>query len=319
MTIKKNKIQKETTTKEVVGVDNSSTPAVSFTRSPKQKSIRNAKILGNTFTYVILVLAAAVVVAPLLIVLMNSFKTKNSIALEPFVFPTSKTFAGFNNYITGVKQSNFFSSFLNSLLITICSTVLILIFCPMAAWFLTRVKTWWTKVIYYVIIFSMIVPFQMVMLPLTGVASTLNLDNVIGVIFIYVGFGAGLSTFMYAGFVKSVPVDIEESAMIDGCNPVQTFFHVVFPVMKPTTITIAILNVMWIWNDYLLPYMVLGTTKGKTTLPVAIQISMQGGYGDINMGAFMAMIVLTIIPVIVFYLFCQKYIIKGVIAGAVKG
>lgn len=250
---------------------------------------------------------------------MNSFKTKNSIALEPFVFPTSKTFAGFNNYITGVKQSNFFSSFLNSLLITICSTVLILIFCSMAAWFLTRVKTWWTKVIYYVIIFSMIVPFQMVMLPLTGVASTLNLDNVIGVIFIYVGFGAGLSTFMYAGFVKSVPVDIEESAMIDGCNPVQTFFHVVFPVMKPTTITIAILNVMWIWNDYLLPYMVLGTTKGETTLPVAIQISMQGGYGDINMGAFMAMIVLTIIPVIVFYLFCQKYIIKGVIAGAVKG
>lgn len=317
--MKKNKIQKETTTKEVVGVDNSSTPAVSFTRSLKQKSIRNAKILGNTFTYVILVLAAAVVVAPLLIVLMNSFKTKNSIALEPFVFPTSKTFAEFNNYITGVKQSNFFSSFLNSLLITICSTVLILIFCSMAAWFLTRVKTWWTKVIYYVIIFSMIVPFQMVMLPLTGVASTLNLDNVIGVIFIYVGFGAGLSTFMYAGFVKSVPVDIEESAMIDGCNPVQTFFHVVFPVMKPTTITIAILNVMWIWNDYLLPYMVLGTTKGKTTLPVAIQISMQGGYGDINMGAFMAMIVLTIIPVIVFYLFCQKYIIKGVIAGAVKG
>lgn len=302
-----------------MGVDNSSTPAVSLTRSPKQKSIRNAKILGNTFTYVILVLAAAVVVAPLLIVLMNSFKTKNSIALEPFVFPTSKTFAGFNNYITGVKQSNFFSSFLNSLLITICSTVLILIFCSMAAWFLTRVKTWWTKVIYYVIIFSMIVPFQMVMLPLTGVASTLNLDNVIGVIFIYVGFGAGLSTFMYAGFVKSVPVDIEESAMIDGCNPVQTFFHVVFPVMKPTTITIAILNVMWIWNDYLLPYMVLGTTKGETTLPVAIQISMQGGYGDINMGAFMAMIVLTIIPVIVFYLFCQKYIIKGVIAGAVKG
>ncbi len=317
--MKKNKIQKETTTKEVVGVDNSSTPAVSLTRSPKQKSIRNAKILGNTFTYVILVLAAAVVVAPLLIVLMNSFKTKNSIALEPFVFPTSKTFAGFNNYITGVKQSNFFSSFLNSLLITVCSTVLILIFCSMAAWFLTRVKTWWTKVIYYLIIFSMIVPFQMVMLPLTGVASTLNLDNVIGVIFIYVGFGAGLSTFMYAGFVKSVPVDIEESAMIDGCNPVQTFFHVVFPVMKPTTITIAILNVMWIWNDYLLPYMVLGTTKGKTTLPVAIQISMQGGYGDINMGAFMAMIVLTIIPVIVFYLFCQKYIIKGVIAGAVKG
>ena len=317
--MKKNKIQKETTTKEVVGVDNSSTPAVSFTRSPKQKSIRNAKILGNTFTYVILVLAAAVVVAPLLIVLMNSFKTKNSIALEPFVFPTSKTFAGFNNYTTGVKQSNFFSSFLNSLLITVCSTVLILIFCSMAAWFLTRVKTWWTKVIYYVIIFSMIVPFQMVMLPLTGVASTLNLDNVIGVIFIYVGFGAGLSTFMYAGFVKSVPVDIEESAMIDGCNPVQIFFHVVFPVMKPTTITIAILNVMWIWNDYLLPYMVLGTTKGKTTLPVAIQISMQGGYGDINMGAFMAMIVLTIIPVIVFYLFCQKYIIKGVIAGAVKG
>jgi raffinose/stachyose/melibiose transport system permease protein len=293
--------------------------AVTLQKGGKDRSIKNSKIVGNVFTYIVLVLAAGLVFFPLLVVFMNSFKAKLYISTSPFTFPTAETFVGFTNYVTGIKQSDFFSSLLNSLLITVCSTMLILILCSMAAWFLTRVQTWWTKVIYYVIIFSMIVPFQMVMLPLAGVAGILKLKNVWGIILIYVGFGAGLSTFMYSGFVKGVPVDIEESAMIDGCNPLQTFFHVVFPVMKPTTITIAILNVMWIWNDYLLPYQVLGTTKGKTTLPVAIQIAMQGGYGDVNMGGFMAMIVLTIIPVIVFYLFGQKYIIKGVISGAVKG
>ena len=285
----------------------------------KQSSLRTQKIISNTITYVILIIAASVVFFPLLIVLMNSFKTQNYISTEPFVFPSAATFAGFENYVQGVEQSAFFYALLNSLIVTVCSTLLIIILTSMTAWFLTRVKTWWTKVIYYVIIFSMIVPFQMVMLPLAGLASYMYLDNIAGIIFIYVGFGAGLSTFMYAGFVKSVPVEVEEAAMNDGCNPLQIFFQIVFPILKPTTITISILNVMWIWNDYLLPYMILGTSKGETTVPVAIQLAMQGGYGAVNWGAFMAMIVLTIIPIVIFYLFGQKYIIKGVVAGAVKG
>jgi raffinose/stachyose/melibiose transport system permease protein len=282
-------------------------------------SIRRRKIVEDTITYSLLIIAAAVVVFPLILVLMNSLKTRNYIATEPFSFPNATTFAGFDNYKTGIEQSQFFLVLLNSFYITIASTFLIIILTSMAAWFLVRVKTWWTKVIYYVIIFSMIVPFQMVMLPLSGVAAKLKLDNIWGIVVIYVGFGAGLSTFMYAGFVKSVPEELEEAAMIDGCNPLQIFFRIVFPVLKPTTITISILNVMWIWNDYLLPYMVIGNEKGKTTVPVAIQQAMSGSYGDINYGAFMAMIVLTIIPIVIFYLFSQKYIIKGVVAGAVKG
>jgi raffinose/stachyose/melibiose transport system permease protein len=270
-------------------------------------------------SYTILIIASAVVIFPLLLVLMNSFKSRNYISTTPFAFLTAENFAGFTNYKTGIEQSDFGKALLNSFFVTICSTILIILFTSMAAWFLTRVKTWWTKVIYYVIIFSMIVPFQMVMLPLSGVADDLYLTNIFGILIIYIGFGAGLSTFMYAGFVKSVPQDLEEAAMIDGCNPPQIFFKIVFPVLKPTTITISILNVMWIWNDYLLPYMVLGNKKGQTTVPVAIQSAMAGSYGDINYGAFMAMIVLTIIPIIIFYLFSQKYIIKGVVAGAVKG
>ena len=174
-----------------------------------------------------------------------------------------------------------------------------------------------TKGLYYAFVFSMIVPFQMVMFTMTYIVGKLNLNNVLGIVFVYLGFGAGLSVFMLSGFVKSIPLEIEEAATIDGCNPLQCFFMVVFPILKPTAITVAILNAMWIWNDYLLPYLILGT--GNKTIPVAIQIAMQGAYGDTDMGGFMAMLVLAIIPIIVFYLLCQKHIIKGVIAGAVKG
>ena len=287
-------------------------------KAKKAKSMKAQKIVSSTIIYIILILAAAVVIFPLLLVLMNSFKVSSQINGQVFKFPNAETFAGFKNYANGIEKSKFFADFGYSLFITVASTLLILVLTSMTAWFLTRVKAWWTKVIYYCIIFSMIVPFQMVMLPMKGIASALDLDNIFGIILIYVGFGAGLSTFMYAGFVKSIPLEIEEAAMIDGSNPISTFFRIIFPILKPTTITIAILNVMWIWNDYLLPYIVLGQQPGATTVPVAIQGVMQGSYGAIDWGAFFAMMVLTIIPIIVFYLFGQKYIIKGFTAGGVK-
>ena len=214
-------------------------------------------------------------------------------------------------------MSNFVSAFLLSLFITVMSVAAIVIFTSMTAWYIVRNKTGFTKLLYYAFVFSMIVPFQMVMYTMTYTASKLYLNNPIGIIIIYLGFGSGLSVFMFTGFVKSIPKSIEEAAMIDGCNPLQLFFKVVFPVMKPTVITVAILNAMWIWNDYLLPYLVLGTEY--KTVPVAIQISMQGAYGSVNWGGFMAVLVLAIIPIIVFYMFSQRFIIKGVIAGAVKG
>ena len=274
----------------------------------KSVSKKRREYISNTILYVVLTLIAAIVFFPILMVVMNSFKTNTGIGLNSFLLPNSETFNGFKNYTRGFEEAKFLNSFGYSLFIT-----------SMTAWFLTRVKTWWTKTIYYIILFSMIIPFQMVMLPMNQIASTLKLNNIFGIVIIYIAFGAGLSTFMYAGFVKSVPIEIEEAAMIDGCNPIQTFFKIVFPVLKPTTVTIAVLNVMWIWNDYLLPNMVLGTSPGKTTLPVAIQMVTQGSYGSTDYGMLMAMIVLTIIPVVVFYLFGQKYIIKGVTAGAVKG
>lgn len=285
----------------------------------KNASKKRKETINNTILYVVLTIVAAFVFFPILMVLINSFKSNIGISSNAFTLPTADTFRGITNYKDGIEKTKFMNSLFYSLFITVFSTIFILLFTSMTAWFLTRVKTWWTKVIYYLILFSMIVPFQMVMLPMNQIASTLKLNNIFGIIIIYIGFGAGLSTFMYAGFVKSVPIEIEEAAMIDGCNPIQTFFKIVFPVLKPTTVTIAVLNVMWIWNDYLLPNMVLGTRIGKTTLPVAIQMANQGSYGSVDYGSFMAMIVLTIIPVVVFYLFGQKYIIKGVTAGAVKG
>lgn len=271
----------------------------------------------NIIITVILSVLAALFMVPMVLVLINSFKSKLYISSEPFAFPNSETFVGFENYLNGLKSSGFLAAFGRSLFITVASVVLIVVCTSMTSWYLIRVKNKLTKGLYYAFVFSMIVPFQMVMFTMTYIVGKLNLDNVLGIVFVYLGFGAGLSVFMLSGFVKSIPLEIEEVATIDGCSPLQCFFRVVFPILKPTAITVAILNAMWIWNDYLLPYLILGTSN--KTIPVAIQIAMQGAYGDTDMGGFMAMLVLAIIPIIVFYLLCQKHIIKGVIAGAVKG
>jgi len=226
-------------------------------------------------------------------------------------------FVGLENYINGLTTSGFFLSFLRSVWVSIASVALIILCTSMTAWFIVRVKNKFTKGLYYVFVFSMIVPFQMVMYTMTFMVTSLAFDNVVGIVLVYLGFGAGLSVFMFTGFVKAVPMEIEEAATIDGCSPLQTFFLVVFPMLKPTAITVAILNAMWVWNDYLLPYLILGSDH--KTVPVAIQLAMQGAYGSTDYGGFMAMLVVSIIPIIVFYVCSQKYIIKGVIAGAVKG
>ncbi len=271
----------------------------------------------SALTYIGLTILSLIFIFPILIIVINSFKSKFNIVGSPFKLPNTETFVGISNYIEGLQMSGFFNAFLLSVFITVCSVLVIVVFTSMTAWYIVRQKSKFTKILYYLFVFSMIVPFQMVMYTMTYVSATLHLNNPIGIIVIYLGFGAGLAVFMFTGFVKSVPIDIEEAAMIDGCNPLQTFFYVVFPILKPTMITVAILNAMWIWNDYLLPYLILGTQY--KTIPVAIQISMQGAYGSINWGGFMAMLVLAILPIVIFYLFSQRYIIKGVIAGAVKG
>ena len=247
---------------------------------------------------------------------MNSFKSKLFISNEPFKFPNKTTFVGMTNYTSGIAKTGFIRAFGYSLWITVASVLGILLITSMLAWYITRVKDTVTTFIYYSLVFSMIVPFQMVMFTMTKFANMLHLDNPIGIILLYVGFGAGMASFIFAGFIKSVPIALEEAAMIDGCNPVQTFFLIVMPMLKSTAITIAILNTMWVWNDYLLPYLTIG--NDYKTIPVAVQY-LRGGYGSVDMGAMMAMLVLAMIPVIVFFLSCQKYIIKGVLAGAVKG
>ncbi len=275
-----------------------------------QKSYKN--ILG----FLVLLVVAALFIAPVVVVVINSFKERFSIATEPFLLPDRNTFAGFSNYIEGISTTSFLQSFFWSLFITVFSVLAIVVFTSMTAWYIVRVKSAFTSFLYYLLVFSMIVPFQMVMFTMSKTANILKLDNPLGIILIYLGFGAGLATFMFTGFIKSVPKGVEEAATIDGCNPPQTFFNIVFPILKPTTITVAILNAMWIWNDYLLPYLVIG--NDYKTIPIAIQY-LKGGYGSIDMGAMMAMLVLSIIPVVIFYLLCQRYIIKGVAAGAVKG
>lgn len=266
--------------------------------------------------YIVLVILAILFLAPIFIVLMNSFKGKFYISDAPFKLPDSTTFAGVENYISGISKTGFSNAFCMSLFITFFSVGFIVILTSMTAWYITRVKSKFNNYLYYIFVFSMVVPFQMVMFTMVKVANVLHLDNPIGIIFIYLGFGAGLSVFMFCGFVKSIPIEIEEAAMIDGSNPLQTFFRVVLPILKPTAITVAILNVMWIWNDYLLPYLLIGTEY--KTIPIAIQY-LRGGYGSIDMGAMMAMLVLAILPIVIFYLTCQKFIIEGVVAGAVKG
>lgn len=276
----------------------------------------SSKMLTRAVLYAVLTVVSAAFLAPVFIVIINSFKGKFYISEEPFSLPDEETFAGLENYTSGIEKTEFTDAFFWSLFITVFSVIAIVVFTSMTAWYLVRVKNFFTKALYFIFIFSMIVPFQMVMFTMTKTATDLSLDTPWGIILIYLGFGAGLAVFMFCGFLKSVPLEIEEAAMIDGCNPLQTFFMVVFPILRPTAITVAILNAMWIWNDYLLPYLLIGSEY--KTIPIAVQY-LRGGYGSVDMGALMAMLVLSIIPIIVFYLFCQKYIIKGIVAGAVKG
>ncbi|MBE6746109.1 MAG: carbohydrate ABC transporter permease [Ruminococcaceae bacterium] len=274
------------------------------------------KQLRNALLYSLLILFAAAFVFPVFVVIINSFKSKLYISSEPFTLPDAESFAGLENYISGLEKTGFLTSFGYSLFITVGSVIAIVLFSSMTAWYITRVRNKLTSLLYYAFVFSMIVPFQMVMFSMSKIANILYLDNPIGIILIYLGFGSGLSVFMFSGFIRSIPIEIEEAAMIDGCGSLRTFFLVVFPVMRPTAITVAILNAMWIWNDYLLPYLVIGSDY--KTIPIAIQY-LRGGYGSVDMGAMMAMLVLAIVPIIIFYLRGQKYIIKGVVAGAVKG
>lgn len=279
--------------------------------------MKKSKRVENNVIFFVLLALSVLFLVPIIIVIVNSFKSRIYISSQPFKLPNAETFVALENYINGVTSSDFFSAFLRSLFITVVSVILIVLFASMAAWYIVRSNSKITKGIYYMLVFSMIVPFQMVMYTMTYVTNRANLDNLFGITFVYLGFGAGLSVFMLCGFIKSIPLEIEEAAMIDGASPIQAFFTVVFPMLKPTAITVAILNTMWIWNDYLLPYLVLGSDK--KTIPVAIQLAMQGAYGSTDYGGFMAMLVLAIVPIIIFYIFCQKYIIKGVVAGAVKG
>lgn len=271
---------------------------------------------ANPLWFLLLCALSVVFLAPVVIVLYNSFKGQFYISGAPFALPNAQTFSGLKNYVNGVEKIRFFQAFGYSLFITVFSVGAIVLFTSMTAWYLVRVKSWFTSALYYLFVFSMIVPFQMVMFTMSKTINILRLDNPVGLIVVYLGFGAGLSVFLFAGFIRGVPLEIEEAAVIDGSGPVQTFFQIVFPILRPTAITVAILNAMWIWNDYLLPYLSIGNKY--RTIPVAVQY-LQGGYGSRDMGALMAMLILAIIPIIVFYLICQKYIIRGVVAGAVKG
>ena len=265
----------------------------------------------------LLAVFSLVYVSPLFIILINSFKEKKFINLQPFNMPTADTWIGVENYDSAFNNYKLLSGVGWTLLITVGSVFAIMLFCSMFAWFITRVKTRLTKVLYILCVFSMVVPFQMVMFTLSKTADTLRLNTPWGIIIVYLGFGAGLAVFLFSGFVKGIPLEIEEAAMIDGCTPSRTFFRVVLPIMQPTYITVGILQTMWIWNDFLLPYLVLNRKKYET-VSLLIQ-TMKGSYGRVDMGAIMASLVLAVIPVVILYLSSQKYIIEGVAAGAVKG
>ena len=270
----------------------------------------------NILLTVFLSVLAILFLMPIFIVLLNSFKGQFYIADMPFNLPNADTFVGFDNYVRGVEKTSFLNAFGYSLFITVLSVAVIVFFPSMTAWYIVRVKSGFTRLLYFTFVLSMVIPFQMIMFTLVKVANFLSLDNPVGIIVIYLGLGSGLSIFMYSGFVKSVPVEIEEAAMVDGCSPPGTFFKIILPILKPIAITVAILNAMWIWNDYLLPLLLIGSDY--KTIPIAVQY-LKGGYGSIDMGAMMALLVLAIIPIIIFYLFSQRYIIEGVVAGAVKG
>lgn len=277
----------------------------------KRNKVRGA-ILTAVFAFI-----SITWVFPIILVVINSFKKKTSISLKPFSLPTEKTFVGLTNYTKGIEKIEFFKYFGYSLFITVGSVVLILLFCSMCGWYMTRMKNLVTNTLKFLMIFAMVIPFQMVMFTLSKTADALGLNTPWGIILVYLGFGAGMAVFMFSNFAESMPVEIEEAAFIDGCNPLQTYFKVVLPIMKPTIISVGILEIMWVWNDYLLPYLVLDLKRFKT-IPIVIQY-LKGGYGTVDMGCIMACIVMAIVPVIVIYIFCQKYIIAGVAAGAVKG
>lgn len=274
-------------------------------------------LVNKVLTLVLGVLCIAWVY-PVVMILFNSLKVGTAISTNTvFQLPTSETFAGLANYADAVNSKGFVNAFLTSVLITVTSVIAILLLCSMCAWYITRVENFFTKLCYYLFVFSMVVPFQMLMFTLASTSDRLKLNTPWNIWVIYLGFGAGLAVFMFSGFMKSIPLEIEEAAMIDGCSPLGTYFRIVLPVLKPTMISVGILETMWVWNDYLLPYLVLDRKK-YSTIPILIQY-FKGSYGKVEMGPMMACIMLTVLPIIVVYLFCQKHIIKGVVAGAVKG
>jgi raffinose/stachyose/melibiose transport system permease protein len=280
--------------------------------------MKNRKSISDTLMTIILTVLSIVWVYPVIMILFNSLKVETAISTNTaFDLPTAETFTGLQNYVNAVGSKGFVDAFFTSLVITITSVAAILLFCSMCAWYITRVENIFTKLVYFLFVFSMVVPFQMLMFTLAATSDQLKLNTPWNIWVIYLGFGAGLAVFMFAGFMKSIPLEIEEAAMIDGCNPLQTFFMIVLPVLKPTMISVGILETMWVWNDYLLPYLVLDRKK-YTTIPILIQY-FKGSYGRVEMGPMMACIMLTVLPIIVVYLICQKHIIKGVVAGAVKG
>ena len=280
--------------------------------------MKNRKSISDTLMTIILTVLSIVWVYPVIMILFNSLKVETAISTNTaFDLPTAEIFTGLQNYVNAVSSKGFVDAFFTSLVITITSVAAILLFCSMCAWYITRVENIFTKLVYFLFVFSMVVPFQMLMFTLAATSDQLKLNTPWNIWVIYLGFGAGLAVFMFAGFMKSIPLEIEEAAMIDGCNPLQTFFMIVLPVLKPTMISVGILETMWVWNDYLLPYLVLDRKK-YTTIPILIQY-FKGSYGRVEMGPMMACIMLTVLPIIVVYLICQKHIIKGVVAGAVKG
>ena len=291
---------------------------MSQTKNKRLESLQAEK-RRKTILSVVLAVICIIYVLPVLSVVINSFKLNTYVKTDTFALPLGEMWAGFDNFIKGMTFGNypFVNSVLYSLFITIVSTALILVFTSMAAWYIARVNSLICKIFYFLCVFSMVVPFQMVMYPLSKTADSLHLNTPWTIPVVYLGFGAGLAIFMFVGFVKSIPVEIEEAASIDGCGPLRTYFKVVFPMLRPTMISVGILEIMWVWNDYLLPYLVLDINEYRT-IPIHIQY-LKGSYGTVDLGATMALILLSIIPVIVFYLICQKYIIKGVAAGAVKG
>ena len=281
--------------------------------------MKKKRKISDIIVTLVMTVMALTFVYPIFMVLINSFKANTSISTDSvFQLPDEASFVGLKNYIYALEAKGFFDSFIYSLFITVSSVLAICICCSMCAWFITRVKGVLSSALYYLFVFSMVVPFQMVMFTLSKTADKLDFNTPWNIWIIYLGFGAGLAVFMFTGFMKTIPLEIEEAAMIDGCNPLQTYFKIVMPMLKPTMVSVAILEAMWVWNDYLLPTLVLDI-KEYQTIPMLIQTSFKGGYGRVEMGAMMACIMLTVIPIVIVYLLGQKHIIKGVAAGAVKG